>query len=470
MAKAGRTILSVSDDEVRVRNPYGEEQWVSLHSLTRPELIAAASIKFAKDTNVRWLYVKNANIVQAIRTGVAPVVTAPSNAGWRNQPMTEKQSWKLKQLGFQPFPEMSRGEAADKISELTDRPSSNDWNIPVEQPVSEMQPEVQPVERLIVEQPISVSSPLPQDIADSLEKFQTQIDLLNSLVAKQSDQIIDQAGRITELQQAKPTIYSITVPSSPEPIKITDRQHMVFGSVLRVLNGKSTVTDKWLNLYLVGPAGTGKTTIAKNAAKALGIPFASISVGPTTPDSRFFGYMDANGNYVSTPFRDCWENGGIFLVDEVDNGHAGILTTLNMSLSDTEIAFPNGMVKRHADMRFVVGANTHGTGPTREFIGRNQLDAAFLDRFVEIEVAYDETMETELSLAEYDHESVRDWLGTVRRYRKNAAKYHVLASFSPRACIDGAILLREGFSLGEVSDMRLNKGLDADTVRKLSER
>ncbi len=66
------------------------------------------------------------------------------------------------------------------------------------------------------------------------------------------------------------------------------------------------------NVYLVGPAGTGKSFITQQCAEILGVPYGAISCGPQTPESRLWGYMDANSNYVAPEFRSRFEFGGIF--------------------------------------------------------------------------------------------------------------------------------------------------------------
>lgn len=87
------------------------------------------------------------------------------------------------------------------------------------------------------------------------------------------------------------------------------------------------------------------------------------------------------------------------LLDELDNGHPGLLTELNQALALDICAFPDGMVVRHARFRFVTTGNTYGTGGGRQYVGRQALDAATLDRLVTIDVPVDENLETRLALA-----------------------------------------------------------------------
>jgi len=151
-----------------------------------------------------------------------------------------------------------------------------------------------------------------------------------------------------------------------------------------------------LPLLLVGPAGSGKTYIAINCAKLLGLPFYSISVNEQTSKSDFLGYKDANGQLVETNFRKAYENGGVFIIDEIDAGNPNILTVVNSALSNDTCPFPDGMVTRHEDFVAVCTANTFGEGESLQYIGRNILDAATKDRFASMYIDYSQALETAL--------------------------------------------------------------------------
>jgi hypothetical protein len=79
--------------------------------------------------------------------------------------------------------------------------------------------------------------------------------------------------------------------------------------------------------------------LAKQAAEGLRLGFHALSLGQTTPRSKVFGYYDAHGNYHGTPFRRAFEEGGAMLLDELDNGHPGLLGELNQALALRVCAF-----------------------------------------------------------------------------------------------------------------------------------
>lgn len=227
-------------------------------------------------------------------------------------------------------------------------------------------------------------------------------------------------------------------------------QHSKFETVLKCLDVRS-------NLALVGPAGSGKTTIVEESAKVLDLPFYSKSVSVQTGTHEFFGYYDANGNYVPTLFRKAYEEGGIFLLDEFDAGNPNVLAALNQSVANNVCPFPDAMVSKHKDFIMVIAGNTFGTGATMEYVGRNKIDAATLDRFVFLEIPYDNKFEMNLA-------KDKEWCKEVQEYRKRASDKGLKVVISPRATFYGEMLLLAGLSKEEVLKMTVFKGLTDSEV------
>ena len=168
--------------------------------------------------------------------------------------------------------------------------------------------------------------------------------------------------------------------------------------------------------FLIGPAGSFKTSAAAKVAEALGRPFHmdSMSEGKTPFD--LLGFNDATGKPVHTELRKAWEHGGVFLCDEMDAGNANVLATLNALLSQPIAAFPDGMIPRHDAFVFIAAGNTTGAGADMKFVGRNQLDGATLDRFVFVFWEIDEDFE--LFVAGEDQQ---EWTRYVQKCRRAAA-------------------------------------------------
>ena len=233
-------------------------------------------------------------------------------------------------------------------------------------------------------------------------------------------------------------------------------QHKCFEALLKAVSANVPV-------YLVGPAGSGKTHAAESAAKALGLPFYCQSVCQQTTTSYLLGYMDASGKYVRSLYREAYENGGVFLLDEIDAGNPNVIAVLNAGVSNCLAAFPDGMVKRHENFRLIAAANTYGLGADRQYVGRLQLDAASLDRFAFLEWTYDEDLECAIAPDE-------DWTRYVQACRAAAAVLQIRMVISPRASLYGARLIAAGMDREDVAKTVLFKGLDAATANKLNEK
>jgi MoxR-like ATPase len=175
------------------------------------------------------------------------------------------------------------------------------------------------------------------------------------------------------------------------------------------------------SIYIWGPPGTGKTQGAIEAAKALGLDYAVISMSPTSPASKLEGFLDAQGRFTNPDFYRLYTKGGVFVVDEMDNMSASAATTLNSALANGVASFPCGMVHRHQDFVFVGTGNTPGRGPTPQFPERRKLDTASLSRLRFLFWPPDLKLEVSLAVAHAggkDAAATRwaEWVQGVREY------------------------------------------------------
>ncbi|MCC8245610.1 AAA family ATPase [Saccharothrix sp. NEAU-S10] len=258
-----------------------------------------------------------------------------------------------------------------------------------------------------------------------------------------------------------PNVVTVVLPQGGK-VELGADTHTVLPELLVALHARCHV-------LLVGPAGTGKSMLAKHAAGALGLEFQALSLGPTTPMSKVFGYYDAHGQYRDTPFRRAFEHGGVMLLDELDNGHPGLLAELNQALALGTCAFADRMVDAHENFRLVATGNTYGTGGDRQYVGRQTLDAATLDRFVVIDVPIDEGLEERIALrhAPSHPDAVHELLAEVRELRKLAEDKKLPVLFSPRTSIDGAKLLEAGATVDQVVQWRVVRGLSDAHLKAL---
>jgi len=157
------------------------------------------------------------------------------------------------------------------------------------------------------------------------------------------------------------------------------------------------VVDAGLSVLLTGEAGTGKTTIAKQIAEELDRPFSSLSMTKQTSVNAIIGFISINGTYIRSQFREAFEHGHIFLLDELDAADPNVLLVLN-TIENGYVAFPDGIVNMHPNFRLIATAN-----PMDEhqlYTGRSKLDFSTLDRYYTIDLPRDPELEIALTSQE----------------------------------------------------------------------
>jgi len=286
---------------------------------------------------------------------------------------------------------------------------------------------------------------------------QQRADLIAQLLTPQNTPV-DEAQLIRLIKEHATSTLEITAPNSKEPITIKGAHD----KLPELVTWLSTGT----HVYLVGPAGSGKTTLAYQAAEALARPF--YSSGAVLAPYELLGTRTAHGEYTRTALREAYEHGGVFLLDEIDGCSARALIAINQLLSNDVYTFPDGNVSKHADFVVVAGANTIGTGATRRYIARNPLDGATLDRFIQLEINYDEQLELRLTCQAYaqqggkDEAAVTAWVELVRKVRAQVLAKDLTALITPRSTINGAKGLAKGLPLKSVIEQVLAKHLTQD--------
>ena len=302
-----------------------------------------------------------------------------------------------------------------------------------------------------------------------------KLELLEKLLSGSLDE-----ARVIELIKAHatgPATVKVDVVTHDLTIKFEGAVHCEFPKLL------SAVSQR-LNVMLVGPAGSGKTTAASKVAEILELPFEF--TGAVDSPYKLTGFIDAQGRVVETAFRRAFLNGGVFLFDEIDGSLPGAVLAFNAATANRVFDFPDGTYKAHPDFIAIAAANTFGNGASRQYVGRNQLDAATLDRYVTLNWDYDHALEAAMlglprpggapvpkSLepvsAVRASELLADWLRRVQSVRIAIDKLKIRHVVSPRASQAGSKLLAAGWDWADVEAAVLWKGLETDTVTKILE-
>lgn len=227
------------------------------------------------------------------------------------------------------------------------------------------------------------SSPINAEaIAESISalvtpKVDEKLNAAIESIKQKADIVLCKAA--AEMQQRR----RIEIVAAGKATPIKEKTHHVFEKVLQLASQR-------VNVMLVGPAGCGKTHLGDQIAKALNLPFSSISCSAGMSESQLAGWLLPVGDggkfdYVSSPFVNCYEKGGVFLLDEIDSGDSNTLTFINKALANSKFFVPQRLKKpevaKHQNFVAMAAANTFGIGADAMYVGRNQLDAATLDRF-----------------------------------------------------------------------------------------
>lgn len=232
-------------------------------------------------------------------------------------------------------------------------------------------------------------------------------------------------------------------------------QHEKFETILKYLTADVPV-------FMSGAAGTGKSSIAKNAAKALGLDF--YFSGAVNDIYKFTGFIDANGHYSKTQFYDFCVNGGVFFLDEMDASIPEVLIALNAAIANRYFDFPCGKVELNENCRFICAGNTYGTGADAEYTGRYQLDAATLDRFAVVDIDYSKDIFNAVTNGN------KDLIAFIYDLRKACKAVGVNMILSYRCAQNVTAMESVGLDTASCIKQCIAKGLSKDTARMISER
>jgi MoxR-like ATPase len=237
------------------------------------------------------------------------------------------------------------------------------------------------------------------------------------------DQLVDQRveAKFAELMKnMKPQTMEI---------KIGEHVGKIEGSAHYMLKKVLSVLAMHENVYLFGPAGTGKTVLAQQCAEALGVPFYFTS--KIDEVFQLAGFIDANGHYNETELYRCMQTGGVFLFDEIDASASEALTAFNALLANHVFDFPTGKVKQPENMYIIGAGNTAGLGGTAEYNTRQPIDESTRNRFIFAEIGYDPAIENAIGASFSDKQLGSDAVDIVRTIRKFADKngLEIVASY-----------------------------------------
>ena len=229
---------------------------------------------------------------------------------------------------------------------------------------------------------------------------------------------------------------------------------------------------------IIGPTGSGKTRVTHAVKDALDCKHYAIrQVNKQTATHDLIGFNNATGNYVPGVFTKIIQDGGLAVIDEIDNGNSNVLMIIKGILSG-HIYMPYGMQEVHPKCHLMCTANTWGLGPDREYIGRNALDVALLNEFVCVEWPYDANAEKLWTLGLYksvdepkitqtQFDKFIERFQAMREYAETHKIRVIFATRNLRQCVN--LMAKAGWDEFEALDATVFRSVKGEQRRRLLE-
>lgn len=281
----------------------------------------------------------------------------------------------------------------------------------------------------------------------------------NAAQEEYSAKIDDLTAQVEELKNrptTSGTVINITVNGDTRQAQIKGIVNPKFARIMKYLaNGE--------NVYMYGPAGTGKNVTAKQCAEALDMPIFYMNTIYTKYD--LCGYMDAQGNYVPTTFYNFMKAPkGLFFFDEYDNSQSAATVCFNDLLEDKKYTFPNGeTLYLDENHKIIAAGNTNGQGATEEYNDRYQMDESNRSRFMFVSVTYDPAVEKSIVGESAD---ILDFINDLRRVRDEIGIKLILGYRE----IKRLKTYEDDDDPAELLDNMLIKGMEQDTINEIAAR
>jgi len=170
--------------------------------------------------------------------------------------------------------------------------------------------------------------------------------------------------------------------------------------VKRVIHGKTDIQimeqlyKLKTPLLIIGDTGTGKSISARHFCLEKKLPYMRVNFnGAMTPEDligQFIPNKEGGFKWCDGVLTKFVRFGGVFVVDEINSGHADILFFLHPLLDDERklvlVQNDGEVIKAHKDFWLVATMNP-------DYEGTKPLNLALADRFAVLEFDYDDNVE-----------------------------------------------------------------------------
>jgi hypothetical protein len=200
------------------------------------------------------------------------------------------------------------------------------------------------------------------------------------------------ATTLTEATYDNETIRETAVLTVPEPFGYVERK---FNDVSETTIYDTSLANQW-NVLLLGDAGTGKSSSARNLAVRRQVPFVVVEctqqIDTTVTQGRFVPGPDGKTlKWVYSQLATAIQQPSVVLLNEITRMNPKSASLFLRLLAERELAVDtfNQVIDVHPECIIIGDANIGGM-----YNGTTRSDAAFVDRFsIKLQFDYDTALE-----------------------------------------------------------------------------